>query len=118
MIHRGKLAARFRLGIVQGALLLLSALSSFASDPKLLLVVVEFNPSNPWLGSDSPKLVLYEDGTLICKPQKPTPGEPFRVRRVSDVAKFGNELVPPNFRKFSSAFDLCLSFGQEKITLI
>ena len=54
------------------------------------IVLVESNPWAMVIGSDSPSLALYSDGSFIYRADKPAdPARPYRIGRLSDADRDG-----------------------------
>src|SRR4051812_42503271 len=77
-----------------------------AETAKPLLVVVENNPWLSLVGADSPKFALYDDGTVIYRSERPTPDEPFVMRKVADAAALQKQIVSFDADKIASQYRL------------
>jgi len=103
------------LAITIGSFLAVCA-SACIAEPKPLLVVIERDPWAMVMGSDSPRLALYDDGTLICASEKPSMEQPFVSRKIANTAKFGKEIAPFDLTKLGKSY--LLSNATDQITTI
>ncbi|MDP3069137.1 MAG: hypothetical protein Q8N18_02560 [Opitutaceae bacterium] len=86
-----------------------------ASEP--VFVVLERNPWASVIGSDSPTFALYDDGTVIWRPDKPTGGRSFLHGRTRDVAAALREIEPRNLGSFEKFYELT-SWTDQPTTVI
>lgn len=93
-------------------LLILGASACLAAEPKPVLMVMGRDPWALVIGSDSPKFVLYDDGTLVYLRDPPNFDEPFVSRRVTDWASFQKELVSFDLSQAGDHYELSASTDQ------
>jgi hypothetical protein len=83
---------------------------SRATEP--ILVILEQNPWLSVIGSDSPTLALYDDGTIAYLREKPTAEEPFQTRRVKEPKVKAQELLGFDPAKMKSLYELSSATDQ------
>lgn len=98
-------------------LLILNASACLAAEPKPVLMVMGLDPWALVIGSDSPKFVLYDDGTLVYLRDPPNFDEPFVTRWVADWVRFQKELVSFDFAQAKDHYELS-TFTDQMSTVI
>lgn len=76
------------------------------AEPKPLLVVIAQNPWLMVIGSDSPMFALYDDGTVVYRPEEPMLKAPFQSRKILDAGRKVDELLSWDIGKLKDFYEL------------